>query len=50
MNKSNVVYWSSGASLEREENKDGGGTEVNVTQQEHYLQSYMVLLHLKDNL
>lgn len=27
MNKSSVVYWSSGTSLEREENKDGGGEE-----------------------
>lgn len=25
MNKSSVVYWSSGTSLEREENKDGEG-------------------------
>lgn len=48
MNKSSVVYWSSGTSLEREENKDGGGEEegreVNVKQQEYYAQGYMLLL------
>lgn len=46
MNKSSVVYWSSGTSLEREENKDGEGgeeREVNIKQWEHYLQGHMVL-------
>lgn len=55
MHKSSVVYWSSGTSLEREENKDGEGgggeRDINIKQWEHHSQGHMVLfLYLIDKL